>query len=105
LVGCPVIEATHCGSMRCQTPLLPMEYVTDLGGGAIICDGAGNILARRAKADGAGMVVADIEVGRIESPVQIPADYWIQPLDPISMFGWFVKGWHGRRWYRRHVAP
>src|ERR687893_289175 len=41
LVGCPVIEATHCGSIRCRTPLLPMEYVTDLGGGAVVCDAAG----------------------------------------------------------------
>src|ERR671916_1259886 len=65
LVGCPVIEATHCGSIRCQTPLLPMEYVTELGGGAVICDAAGNVLARRAKGDGAGVIVADIEVGHV----------------------------------------
>src|SRR5436190_10611615 len=56
LVGCPVIEATHCGSIRCKTPLLPMEYVTDFGGGAIICDATGKVLARRAKGDGAGVV-------------------------------------------------
>jgi predicted amidohydrolase len=105
LVGCPVIEATHCGSIRCQTPLLPMEYVTELGAGAVICDAAGNVLARRAKGDGAGIIVADIEVGRVVSPEHIPSGFWIQELDPISRFGWHVQGWHGRRWYRRHVAP
>lgn len=105
LVGCPVIEATHCGNIRCRTPLLPMEYVTDLGGGAVICDASGNVLARRAKGDGAGVVVADIEVGPVVSPERIPAGFWIQELDPISKLGWHVQGWHGRRWYRRHVAP
>lgn len=101
LVGCPVIEATHCGSIRCQTPLLPMEYVTDLGGGAVICDAAGNVLARRGKGEGAGVVVADIEVGRVDIQDDIPAGIWIQKLDPISRIGWHVQGWHGRRWYRR----
>jgi predicted amidohydrolase len=105
LVGCPVIEATHCGSIRCRTPLLPMEYVTDLGGGASICDATGKVLARRAKADGAGVVVADVEVGRVVSPQPIPAGFWIQELDSISSIGWHVQGWHGRRWYKRHVAP
>jgi predicted amidohydrolase len=105
LVGCPVVEATHCGSIRCPTPLLPMEYAADLCGGAIICDAAGNVLARRDKSDGAGFIVADVEVGRTASTEHIPAGFWIQELDPISKFGWHTQGWHGRRWYRRHVAP
>lgn len=105
LVGCPVVEATHCGGIRCKTPLLPMEYVTNLGGGAIICDAAGNVLARRTKGDGAGIVVADIEVGRVDSPEPIPAGFWVQELDLVSRAGWHVQGWHGRRWYRRHIAP
>lgn len=104
LVGCPVIEATHCGTIRCPTPLLPMEYKTDLMGGAIICDASGNVLARRGKNDGAGVVVADVEVGRVDSPDHTPSGFWIQNLDPISKFGWHVQGWHGRRWYQRHVA-
>ena len=105
LVGCPVVEATHCGRLRCQTPLLPMPYVTDLGGGAIICDAEGRVLARRDKGDWPGVVVADVEVGRAASPERAPAGYWIQELDPVSKLGWHVQGWHGRRWYRRHVAP
>jgi predicted amidohydrolase len=104
LVGCPVIEATHCGRIRCPTPLLPMEYVTDLIGGAVICDATGSVLARRAKDDRAGVVMADIEVGRVNSKEQVPARFWIQELDPISKFGWHSQRWHGRRWYRRHTA-
>ncbi len=114
LVGCPVVEATHCGRIRCKTPLLPMPYDTNLGGGAIICDAAGNILARRAGSEGAGIVVADIEVGEVgevgrvntsERSERAPAGFWIQELDLLSKVGWHVQGWHGRRWYRRHVAP
>jgi predicted amidohydrolase len=105
LVGCPVIEATHCGRIRCKTPLLPMPYVANLGGGAIICDATGNVLARRDASEGAGVVIANIEVGRVKTSEPEPSGFWIQELDPVSKFGWHVQGWHGRRWYRRHVAP
>jgi hypothetical protein len=105
LIGCPVVEATHCGSIRCRTPLMPFDYVTELGGGATVCDAAGNVLARRARGEGEGFVVADVEVGRAAAPGPAPEGFWIQELDPVSKFGWHVQGWHGRRWYRRHVAP
>jgi predicted amidohydrolase len=105
LVGCAVVEATHCGRIRSKTPLLPMLYVANLGGGAVICDAAGNVLARRAASAGAGIVVADIEVGRVNPSEPEPAGFWVQELDPLSKVGWHVQGWHGRRWYRQHVAP
>jgi len=105
LVGCPVVEATHCGRIRCRTPLLPTPYVTDLGGGATVCDAAGRVLARRAAGEGPGVVVADVEVGRVESVEAAPAGFWVQELDPLSKAVWRAQGWHGRRWYRRHVAP
>jgi predicted amidohydrolase len=105
LVGCPVVEATHCGRLRSKTPLLPMPYVTELGGGAIICDAAGKVVARRSKDEGAGIVVADVEIKRVKANAALPAGFWIQELDPLSKLGWRVQGWHGRRWYRRHVAP
>ena len=82
-----------------------MQYVANLGGGAVICDAAGNILARRDRSEGAGIVVADIEAGRVEPGEPEPAGFWVQELDPISKFGWHAQGWHGRSWYRRHVAP
>lgn len=105
LVGCPVIDATHCGSISCPTPWLPIEYKTDFQGGAIICDATGKVLARRAKSEGAGVVVADIQVGRIDSREQLLSGFWIQGLDPISRLGWRLQGLHGRRWYKRHLTP
>jgi predicted amidohydrolase len=105
LVGCPVVEATHCGRIRCKTPLLPLPYETSLGGGAIVCDAAGKVLARRDACEGAGVVVADVEAVRVEPDEPTPTGFWIQELDPLSKAGWHVQGRHGRRWYRRHVAP
>lgn len=105
LVGCPVVEATHCGRIRCKTPLLPLPYETGLGGGATVCDAAGNVLARRAAGEGEGVAVAEVEAVRIETFGREPEGFWIQELDPVSKAGWHLQGWHGRRWYRRHVAP
>src|SRR5688572_15839402 len=84
LVGCPVVEATHCGPIRCKTPLLPMPYETKYGGGAIICDAAGNVLARRTGSEGAGVVIADIEIGRVITSERESSGFWLQDLDPIS---------------------
>jgi hypothetical protein len=63
------------------------------------------VLARRAKGDRSGVVVADVKAVRVASPERVPAGFWIQELDPVSKLGWHVQGWHGRRWYKRHVAP
>ncbi len=60
-----------------------MPYVTELGGGAIICDAEGNVVARRSKGDGAGVVVADIEVGRVNTTATVPAGFWVQELEPF----------------------
>lgn len=105
LVGCPVVEATHCGRIRCKTPMLPLAYETSLGGGAIVCDALGNVLARRDASEGAGVVVADVEAVRVETDGPNSSAFWIQELDPLSKAGWHVQRWHGRRWYGRHVAP
>jgi predicted amidohydrolase len=105
LVGCPVVEASHCGPLRCKTPLLPTPYVTSLTGGATVCDANGKVLARRDASEGAGVVVADVKVGRVETFEPEPEGFWVQELDPLSKVGWRVQNWHGRRWYRRHVAP
>jgi predicted amidohydrolase len=104
LTGCPVVEATHCGSIRCPAPWMPMEYATDIAGGAIICDAMGKVLAHRRKEEGPGIVIADLDVGRVNCTQEVPARFWIQELDPVSKFGWYLQRCHGRRWYKRHVA-
>jgi hypothetical protein len=53
----------------------------------------------------AGVVVADVKVGRVEAREPVPRGFWVQGLDALSKVGRCVQDWHGRRWYRRHVAP
>ena len=105
LMGCPVVDANHCGHFRCPTPLLMAPYVSDYQGGSIICDARGEVLAYRSREQGAGVVVADIEPGRIPVTEPIPDRFWILKLDPVTEYlGWRMQGWHGRRWYKRHGA-
>ena len=105
IVGCPVVEATHCGPLRCKTPMLPLAYGTALVGGANVCDADGNVLARRDAGRGEGVVVADVKPARVATRNAKPTGFWIEELDPLSKAAWHLQGWHGRRWYRRHVAP
>lgn len=81
-----------------------MPYVTESGGGAIICDAEGRVVARRSKDEGAGVVVADVAVKRVNPIAAVPAGFWIQELGPLSKSGWRVRDWHGRSWHRRHVT-
>jgi len=75
--------------------------IGDIDANLAACEG----LADRAAAEGAGVVVADVEAVRVETDGPKFAAFWIQELDPLSKAGWHVQRWHGRRWYRRHVAP
>ncbi|MES2886012.1 MAG: carbon-nitrogen hydrolase family protein [Pseudomonadota bacterium] len=105
MMGCPVVDANHCGDFRCPTPLVGVPYISKYQGGSIICDARGEVLAYRHRDEGAGVVVADIEPGRTE-PLEPPPDrFWILELDPVSeYFGWRMQRWHGKHWYKRHGA-
>jgi predicted amidohydrolase len=103
LVGCSVVDANHCGRLRCPTPVLCIPYVTEFQGNTIICDAHGRVLACRRCDQGAGVVIADIKPERIQPLEPIPDRFWIQPLDPVSEYlGWRLQNWHGKRWYKRH---
>jgi predicted amidohydrolase len=97
LMGCPVVDANHCGRMRCSMPVLGLPYVTEFQGGTIICDARGQVLAHRTRDQGAGVVVVDIVPGRVEPTEPIPDRFWILELDPM-------QNWYGRRWYKRYGA-
>ncbi len=103
LLGAPVVEASHCGWLESKFPWLPMRWNTDICGSAVICDARGSVLARRDYTAGPGVIVADVEPGRIEPPSLIPSRFWIEDLDPMSKMIWHMQMCHGRRWYRKHV--
>jgi predicted amidohydrolase len=103
LMGCPVVDANHCGRLRCSMPVFGLPYVTEFQGGAIICDASGQVLAHRTREEGAGVVVADIELSRKGAKRPIPDRFWILELDLVSEYlGWRLQNWHGKRWYGRH---
>jgi predicted amidohydrolase len=105
MMGCPVVEANHCGHFRCSTPLLMVPWISQYQGGAIVCDANGEVLAYRSRDQGAGVVVADIKPGSVPTAEPIPDRFWILELDPISEYlGWRAQNWHGKRWYKRHGA-
>jgi predicted amidohydrolase len=103
LMGCPVIEASHCGRFRCPIPILGMPYLSEWQGLSTICDANGNVLARRRRDEGAGVIVADIEPGSIGATEPIPNRFWLLEMDFVSEnFGWRAMNWHGKRWYQKH---
>ncbi|MES3011855.1 MAG: carbon-nitrogen hydrolase family protein [Pseudomonadota bacterium] len=103
LMGCPVIEASHCGRFRCPMPILGMPYLSEWQGLSTICDARGKVLARRSRVEGAGVIVAEIEPGSIGTSEPIPDRFWLVELDLLSEYlGWRTMNWHGKRWYLKH---
>lgn len=103
LMGCPVVEASHCGPLRCPMPIVGLPYITEFQGGSTICDAQGKVLAHRRRDQGAGVIVANIEPTSLEVHDPIPDRFWLQELDFVSEYlGWRLQNWHGKRWYNRH---
>lgn len=102
-VGAPVVHAAHAGQLRCAMPWSPIPYAGQFEGGAVICDADGTVLARRERADGEGIVVADLSPGRGQPPAEPPDGFWLHRRGLLASITWNYQRWHGRRWYRDHV--
>lgn len=104
-VGAPVVHAAQAGPLRCPLPWMGgLTYRGHLEGGAVIADATGRVLARRARQEGAGLAVADVEPGRVPPTQTLPDRFWLHRRQVIPAFMWSFQRAHGRRWYRRHVA-
>ena len=99
-VGVPVIHAAHAGRLECPLPWTPFTYRGRFEGGASITDGTGEVLARRDRSDGAGFVVAQVEVGE-RRPRPVPDGFWLQGRGALASVMWAYQRVHGRRAYRR----
>jgi predicted amidohydrolase len=102
-VGAPAIHAAHCGPIDCAMPLSPVRYRGEFEGGAIICDAAGASVARRDRRQGAGIVVADVALGRTAPTAAIPERFWMHRRGALPAVTWSYQRAHGRRWYARHA--
>lgn len=103
-VGAPVLHAAHAGELRCRMPWLPLGYSGRFEGGTMIVAADGTVLACRDRADGEGIVVADVEVGRRAPITQAPKGFWLHRRGALAAMTWHHQRLHGRRYYRRHVA-
>ncbi|OBK97469.1 nitrilase [Mycobacterium asiaticum] len=103
-IGAPVLHAAHAGSVQCRMPWLPMSYAGRFEGGTLIVAGDGTVLACRDGADGEGIVVAEVEVGRRTPRAEVPAGFWLHRRGALPAAVWHYQRLHGRRYYRRHVS-
>jgi predicted amidohydrolase len=104
LVGAPVVEATHCGTLACRDQLLPLEYRCRIGDGTKICRADGEPLASRAPEAGPGVILADVTVGAVTPLDPLPERTWIRPLGPLGNAFWYMQRRHGEAWYRKQHA-
>jgi predicted amidohydrolase len=103
-VGAPVLHAAHVGGLHCRMPWLPLDYDGRFEGGTMIVAADGTVLACRDQADGEGIVVADVEVGRRAPTTHAPKGFWLHRRGALAAMTWHYQRVHGRRYYRRHVA-
>jgi predicted amidohydrolase len=103
LVGAPVVHAAHAGLLECPLPWSPVPYRGWLQGGAAICDARGEVVARRDRREGPGVVLADIDPGRRPALDDVPERYWLHERGALSSFTWAYQRAHGKRWYRRNT--
>lgn len=102
-VGAPVVHAAHCGPVECGLPWTPIPYRGHFQGGTVICSADGQVLARRDNAEGPGVVMADIEPGRVAPTATIPDKFWMHPRGVVPTLLWNYQRAHGKRWYARHT--
>jgi predicted amidohydrolase len=104
LIGAPIIHASHCNQFSCPIPGIPFStYHGTLEGNAAIIDGKGTVLALRTKEQGEGIVIADVQLGSIETHEDIPNRFWLRRRTWLPAFSWHVHGFLGRRWYAKNV--
>lgn len=104
-VGAPVAHAAHCGPVRCPMPLLPgLPYRGHYQGGACVVDGRGGVLAWRDAGDGPGVVIADVQPGKVSPTLAAGAGFWFHPRGVLPAATWAYQNAYGRRWYRRHAT-
>lgn len=104
-LGVPVAHAALCGPVSCGLPLLPgVPYNGQFQGGTSITDARGAVLAARGRDAGPGVVIADVEPGRVDPTWEVGEDgFWLHPRGAMAALLWNYQNAHGRRWYPRHV--
>ena len=72
-----------------------------LTGESQILDKDGNMIARRGREEGAGVVLGDIEIARVEPRAEIPDRFWLPPKLGFGKLLWWHQNPCGKAMYKR----
>lgn len=105
-LGAPVLQASHCGTLRSDFLLLPgsdasVPYATEFVGATQIVDASGTVLATRRTDEGPGIVYADVPLGATDPVTPLEDRFWIPDLPPLLRGYWHQQNVAGRSYYRR----
>jgi predicted amidohydrolase len=106
LTGAPVVHASLVGDVWSSPPSGP-AVVLRFSGESQIADASGRTLARRGYAEGEGLVIAEIEIGRVPPCELIPEDAaaWTPEVAAQAQTGWATSGASGRAVYVKTTRP
>jgi predicted amidohydrolase len=107
LVGAPVIHANLVGDVWNSPGSLygDGESLLRFSGESQIIDASGKTVARRAYAEGEGLVIAEIEIGRVAPSESIPENAWWTPEAAQAQSFWATSGAAGRSVYLKTTRP
>jgi predicted amidohydrolase len=109
MLGVPVVHASHAGPFRgfFSPSLSDVPYDSVYLGETTVVDGNGHVLARRTRGQGAGVVVADVELPETALPLDpIPDRFWIPDEMPEPwMSSWERWQKSGAHYYREVTLP
>lgn len=106
MVGAPVVHANLVGEVWTSGSDARGDRLLRFAGESQIVDAAGRTVARRAYAEGEGLVIAEIEIGAVPASEAIPPDAtWTPEVPPPSQASWATSGAAGRTEYLTRTRP
>jgi hypothetical protein len=91
MIGAPVLHAAHVGIVDGKFAITPDIHVgtkTRLMGETQIVDSTGSVLARMGIDDGAGVIMADIEIGQVPHSMKPAQNFWSLDLPLTFRMFW-----------------
>jgi len=105
ILGVPVVHAGHAGEFAGFAP--PSEekkYVSHYLGETQIVGGYGNVLACMSRAEGEGVVIAEIDKQEISKPSQeLSEGYWIPKMPKAFLSEWESQNKFGEDYYKNRT--
>lgn len=105
LIGAPLLHAGHTGMLEGRFLTIPgiratVGTRTQLTGETQIIDGEGTLCAHRRFDEGAGVIVADIALGRRTPRATIPDRFWLPPKMGLGGVLWHHQNACGKSAYK-----